>query len=182
MSSFKSCQPDGVYTLVKARFRGPRLPVASLMHPKPSKAVRSDGQERPKGCNPVSPELPVGRGLSQPPTRCAGLSGEAGGEVGDACGEARQSRSWLSDRMLTPEQMARRLGVHRSTITRKILAGEIRAVKVGNRHRVPYSEFHRYREDTLDPPHPMSRRSCSVTGEPAQPVRRSGRSVRAHLP
>ena len=54
------------------------------------------------------------------------------------------------ERMLTPEQMARRLGIHRSTITRKILAGEIRALKVGNRHRVPYSEFHRYREDTLD--------------------------------
>ena len=54
------------------------------------------------------------------------------------------------ERMLTPEQMARRLGVHRSTITRKILAGEIRALKVGNRHRVPYSEFQRYREDMLD--------------------------------
>ena len=54
------------------------------------------------------------------------------------------------ERMLTPEQMARRLGVHRSTITRKILAGEIRALRVGNRHRVPYSEFERYREDMLD--------------------------------
>ena len=54
------------------------------------------------------------------------------------------------ERMLTPEQMARRLGVHRSTITRKIVAGEIRAMKVGNRHRVPYSEFQRYREDMLD--------------------------------
>ena len=47
------------------------------------------------------------------------------------------------ERMLTPEQMARRIGVHRSTITRKILAGEIRAMKVGNRHRVPYLEFQR---------------------------------------
>lgn len=54
------------------------------------------------------------------------------------------------ERMLTPEQMARRLGIHRSTITRKILAGEIRALKVGNRHRVPYSAFLRYREDMLD--------------------------------
>mgnify|MGYP000948439373 CR=1 FL=1 len=54
------------------------------------------------------------------------------------------------ERMLTPDQMARRLGVHRSTIARKILAGEIRALKVGNRHRVPYSEFERYREDMLD--------------------------------
>ena len=54
------------------------------------------------------------------------------------------------ERRLTPEQMARRLGVHRSTIVRKILAGEIRADKVGNRHCVPYSEFQRYREDMLD--------------------------------
>lgn len=54
------------------------------------------------------------------------------------------------ERMLTPEQMARRLGLHRSTIARKILAGEIRALKVGNRHRVPYSEFQRYREHMLD--------------------------------
>lgn len=54
------------------------------------------------------------------------------------------------ERMLTPEQMGRRLGVHRSTIARKILAGEIRAVKVGNRHRVPYSEYQRYREGMLD--------------------------------
>lgn len=54
------------------------------------------------------------------------------------------------ERMLTPEQLGRRLGVHRSTIARKILAGEIRATKVGNRHRVPYSEFRRYREQMLD--------------------------------
>jgi excisionase family DNA binding protein len=54
------------------------------------------------------------------------------------------------ERMLTPEQMACRIGVHRSTIARKILAGEIRALKVGNRHRVPYSEFQRYREEMLD--------------------------------
>lgn len=54
------------------------------------------------------------------------------------------------ERMLTPEQMGHRLGVHRSTIARRILAGEIRAVKVGNRHRIPYSEFQRYREEMLD--------------------------------
>lgn len=54
------------------------------------------------------------------------------------------------ERMLTPEQMGRRLGVHRSTIARKILAGDIRAVKVGNRHRIPYSEFQRFRDDMLD--------------------------------
>lgn len=54
------------------------------------------------------------------------------------------------ERMLTPQQIADRLGVHRSTITRKILAGEISAVRVGNRHRVPYSEFRRFRDEILD--------------------------------
>lgn len=54
------------------------------------------------------------------------------------------------ERMLTPQQMADRLGVNRSTISRKIAAGEISSVKVGNRHRIPYSEYQRYRENMLD--------------------------------
>lgn len=45
--------------------------------------------------------------------------------------------------MMTPEQVADNLGVSRSTISRKIKAGEIRAVKVGNRNRIPYDEFAR---------------------------------------
>jgi excisionase family DNA binding protein len=54
------------------------------------------------------------------------------------------------ERMLTPEQVGRRLSMHRSTITRKIAAGELHAVKVGNRHRIPYSEFLRFQEDAMD--------------------------------
>lgn len=54
------------------------------------------------------------------------------------------------ERMLSPEQVGRRLGMHRSTVVRKILAGDIAAVKVGNRHRIPYSEFQRFRDDLLD--------------------------------
>ena len=50
------------------------------------------------------------------------------------------------ERMLTPQQMAQRLNMSRTTILRKIAAGEINAVKVGNRHRIPYTEFTRYRE------------------------------------
>ena len=52
-------------------------------------------------------------------------------------------------RMMTPEQVADALGVSRPTISRKIKAGEIRAVKVGNRNRIPYEEFERYRRQTM---------------------------------
>jgi excisionase family DNA binding protein len=54
------------------------------------------------------------------------------------------------ERMLTPEQMGRRLGMHRSTVVRKIEAGEIQAVMVGTHHRIPYSEFLRFRDQGLD--------------------------------
>lgn len=54
------------------------------------------------------------------------------------------------ERMLTPEQVGRRMNMHRSTVVRKILAGEVRAVRVGNRHRIPYSEFQRFRDNVLD--------------------------------
>ncbi|HEY8717258.1 excisionase family DNA-binding protein [Pengzhenrongella sp.] len=52
-------------------------------------------------------------------------------------------------RMLTPEQVAEALGVSRSTISRKIKAGQIRAVKVGNRNRIPYEEFERYWDQVM---------------------------------
>ena len=47
-------------------------------------------------------------------------------------------------RMLTPAEVADRMGMSRSTISRKIAAGEIRAIKVGNRNRIPYEEFERF--------------------------------------
>lgn len=47
-------------------------------------------------------------------------------------------------RMLTPEQVAAAMGVSRPTISRRIKTGELRAVKVGNRNRIPYEEFERY--------------------------------------
>jgi len=52
-------------------------------------------------------------------------------------------------RMMTPEQVADAMGVSRPTISRKIKAGEIRAVKVGNRNRIPYEEFERYWRRTM---------------------------------
>lgn len=52
-------------------------------------------------------------------------------------------------RMMTPEQVAEAMGVSRSTVSRKIQAGEIRAVKVGNRNRIPFEEFERYWRQTM---------------------------------
>jgi excisionase family DNA binding protein len=52
-------------------------------------------------------------------------------------------------RMMTPEQVADTMGVSRSTISRKIKAGELRAVKVGNRNRIPFEEFERFWRQTM---------------------------------
>jgi excisionase family DNA binding protein len=51
--------------------------------------------------------------------------------------------------MMTPEQIADAMGVSRSTISRKIKAGELRAVKVGNRNRIPVEEFERFWHQTM---------------------------------
>ncbi|MDR0592045.1 MAG: helix-turn-helix domain-containing protein [Bifidobacteriaceae bacterium] len=59
---------------------------------------------------------------------------------------------------LTPEEVAERLSVSRSTVSRRISAGKIKAVKIGNRNRVPYPEFQRiWRESMLA----MSRASAA---------------------
>lgn len=52
-------------------------------------------------------------------------------------------------RMMTPSQVADAIGVSRSTISRKITAGELRAVKVGNRNRIPHEEFRRFWRQTM---------------------------------
>lgn len=51
---------------------------------------------------------------------------------------------------LTPEQVAQQLGISRPTISRRIKAGELKAVKVGNRNRIPVAEFERFRDAYLD--------------------------------
>jgi excisionase family DNA binding protein len=50
---------------------------------------------------------------------------------------------------LTPAQAAERLGLSRATVSRRIAAGEIRTIKVGNRHRIPVTEFQRFRRDLM---------------------------------
>jgi excisionase family DNA binding protein len=52
-------------------------------------------------------------------------------------------------KMMTPEQVARGLGVSRSTVSRQIAGGKIRSLKVGNRHRIPYSEYRRVWEESM---------------------------------
>ena len=52
-------------------------------------------------------------------------------------------------RLFTPEEAARRLMVSRSTISRRIASGEIRAAKVGNRNRIPYSEVRRLWDEQM---------------------------------
>lgn len=51
---------------------------------------------------------------------------------------------------LTPAEAANRLGINRSTISRKIKAGDIAAIRVGAHHRITRREFERYR-DSLAP-------------------------------
>lgn len=51
---------------------------------------------------------------------------------------------------LTPAEAAKRLDMDRSTISRKIKAGEIATIRVGAHHRIARREFERYR-DTLAP-------------------------------
>jgi len=46
---------------------------------------------------------------------------------------------------MTPAQMAESIGVSRATIMRRIIAGEIRTDRKGNRHRIPLSEVERFR-------------------------------------
>ena len=52
-------------------------------------------------------------------------------------------------RVLTPAQVADLTGVSRSTISLKIAAGELRAVKIGNRNQIPYEEFERFWQATM---------------------------------
>jgi len=50
---------------------------------------------------------------------------------------------------LTPAQVANRLGISRATVSRRIADGDIRTIKVGNRHRIPVAEYARYRQELL---------------------------------
>jgi excisionase family DNA binding protein len=46
---------------------------------------------------------------------------------------------------MSPADVADRIGVSRPTIARRIASGEIKAIRVGNRNRIPVAEFERFR-------------------------------------
>jgi excisionase family DNA binding protein len=52
-------------------------------------------------------------------------------------------------KMLTPAEVAAKLNMSRSTVSRKIAAGEIRSVMVGSHHRISYEEFRRVWEKQM---------------------------------
>lgn len=51
--------------------------------------------------------------------------------------------------LLTPAQVAHRLGMSRSTVLRRIVDGDIRATKVGTHHRIPLAEYERYSQELM---------------------------------
>jgi len=50
---------------------------------------------------------------------------------------------------MTPAQAAARLGISRATVSRRIADGHIRTIKIGNRHRIPVTEYSRFRRELL---------------------------------
>lgn len=46
--------------------------------------------------------------------------------------------------LLTPAEVAQRLGMSRTTVRRRIASGELKSVKVGTHHRIPLAEYERF--------------------------------------
>lgn len=51
--------------------------------------------------------------------------------------------------LLSPAEVARRLGMSRSTVRRRILDGDLKAVKVGTHHRITLAEYERFSEELM---------------------------------
>ena len=51
--------------------------------------------------------------------------------------------------MLSPAEVAMRLGMSRSTVRRRILNGDLQAVKVGTHHRIPRVEYERFSDELM---------------------------------
>lgn len=51
--------------------------------------------------------------------------------------------------LLSPAEVATRLGMSRSTVLRRIADGDLAATKVGTHHRVPLAEFERYSHELM---------------------------------
>lgn len=89
--------------------------------------------------------------------RTGGIHGQASAEwldkvtayVQQAAAEGETVTLTAKRRMMTPDQVAEAMGMSRSTISRKIKSGELRAIKVGNRNRIPRQEFERFWRQTM---------------------------------
>lgn len=51
--------------------------------------------------------------------------------------------------LLSPAEVAKRLGMSRTTILRRIADGDLDATKVGTHHRIPLTEFERYSSELM---------------------------------
>ena len=69
--------------------------------------------------------------------------------IRDAAAQGRTVLVSTEVKTLTPEQVARGLNLSRSTVSRRIADGTISTIRVGNRHHVPYPEYHRLWEETM---------------------------------
>lgn len=51
--------------------------------------------------------------------------------------------------LLTPAEVAKRLGMSRSTVRRRILDGDLKAIKVGTHHRITLAEYERFSDELM---------------------------------
>lgn len=51
--------------------------------------------------------------------------------------------------LLSPAEVAKRLGMSRTTVLRRIADGDLLATKVGTHHRIPLAEFERYSHELM---------------------------------
>lgn len=93
-----------------------------------------------------------------------------------ALAQGRQVALVEEDTLLSPQQVADRLGIHRATVSRRIAAGTIRATKAGAHHRIPVSEVHRLLEEGAS----SDLQPENDHGASTQPVGRSGHGSTQH--
>ena len=88
---------------------------------------------RPPGdaiCDSARPEICLG-------SRCTGAYGLLRGH---AC---------LTSLNFSSAEVAKRLGMSRTTVLRRIADGDLKATKVGTHHRIPLGEFERYSHELV---------------------------------
>ena len=51
--------------------------------------------------------------------------------------------------LLTPAEVAKRLGMSRTTVLRRIADGHLLATKVGTHHSIPFAELERYSRELM---------------------------------